>query len=325
MSGPANGARPMREKVGAGARELPRLNVVAFAGASNWPMWVGQQLGFFADAGLDLALSLTPSSVRMVQALQSGAAQIALTSIDNVIAYANGHGEIPLDEPADFFAFMGLDDGLLSVMARPGIGTVAALRGRTLAVDALTTGFAFVLKEILAQNGLGDADINYVAVGTGAERLAALNDGVCDATLLNVPLCLAAERAGNTRLIRGQDVLGNYQGIVGAARWGWARDHVELVQAFIRGFDASLRWLCDPDHKMAACAILAERLPVLGPAVDRAYRILVSERGLNRSLEVSPEGTACVIGLREKYGVRQGRLGGPDRYIDDTFRRAALI
>lgn len=323
MSLLANASQPTG-KAGDRSDGLEVLNVVAFAGASNWPLWVGQQFGFFSDQGLDLALSLTPSSVRMVQALQSGLAQIALTSIDNVIAYANGHGEIPLDGPTDFFAFMGLDDGLLSVMARPGIDAIVALRGRTLAVDALTTGFAFVLKEILARNGMGDADVNYIAVGTGAERLAALNEGLCSATLLNAPLCLAAEIAGNTRLVRARDMLGSYQGIVGAARRSWAQDNGPLMCAFIRAFDKSLRWLCDPAHKMEACSILAERLPMLGPAVDRAYRILVSDGGLDRTLEVRHDGTARVIRLREKYGMQQGRLGEPDSYIDDTFRRAAL-
>src|SRR5260370_18291393 len=127
---------------------MKTLDVIAFAGASNWPLWAGQHLGLFAAQGIDLDLKLTPTSSHMAQALRTGTAQIALTSIDNVIAYANGHGEVPLDGPVDFFAFMGVDDGLLSVMAQPSIETISELRGHTLAVDALTTGFAFVLKEI---------------------------------------------------------------------------------------------------------------------------------------------------------------------------------
>src|SRR6266705_2139609 len=44
------------------------LKVIAFAGASNWPLWAGQQMGFFADQGIDLALELTASSVQMGRA-----------------------------------------------------------------------------------------------------------------------------------------------------------------------------------------------------------------------------------------------------------------
>lgn len=300
------------------------LKLVAFAGASNWPLWVGQQLGFLAEQGVDLTLELTASSIQMAQALHSGSAQIALTSVDNVIAYANEQGEVPLDGPADFFAFMGVDDGLLSVMARPSIETIAGLAGGTLAVDALTTGFVFVLKEILAQNRIVEGDISYVSVGTGAERLAALNAGMCSATLLNAPLCLAAEAAGNRRLLRARDVLGRYQGIVGAARRNWAAANRGSVEAFIRAFHRSLQWLGAAENRTEACALLVERLPVLAEVADVAYRVLVLEGGLQKNLAIDRDGTACVVRLREKYGRPQTDLGAPDRYIDDTFRRSAL-
>ncbi len=300
------------------------VRVIAFAGASNWPLWAGQQLGLFAAEGIDLALDLTPSSVQMAQALHSGAAQIALTSFDNVIAYANGRGEVPLDGPTDFFAFMGVDDGLLSVMARPSIATIAELRGGTLAVDALTTGYVFVLKEMLDQNGIAEQAVSYVAVGTGAERLAALKAGTCSATLLNAPLCLAAEAAGNNRLLRAKDVLGRYQGIVGAARRDWARANRAKVGAFIRAFHRSLQWLSEPANQAEAYSILIKRLPVLAEVTHHAYRVLVLEGGLDRNLTIDRDGAAHVIKLREKYGKQQDTLGRPDRYIDDSFRRSAL-
>jgi ABC-type nitrate/sulfonate/bicarbonate transport system substrate-binding protein len=303
---------------------MKRLDVIAFAGASNWPLWAGQHVGAFSAEDIDLALALTPTSAHMAQALRAGTAQVTLTSVDNVIAYANGHGEVPLDGPVDFFSFMGVDDGLLSIMAQPGIETVSALRGKTLAVDALTTGFAFVLKEILAQNGIGDADVTYLAIGTGAERLAALKADQCGATLLNAPLCLAAESAGKVRIIRTSDVLGSYQGIVGAARRIWARENSDLLAGFIRGFYASLQWLGDPQNKNAACAILRERLPSVERAVDLAYDVLITNGGLKRSLEIDRAGVDCVIRLRQRYGNRSGELGSPDRYIDDAFRREAL-
>jgi ABC-type nitrate/sulfonate/bicarbonate transport system substrate-binding protein len=303
---------------------MKKLDVIAFAGASNWPIWAGQEQGLFVAQDIDLNLELTPTSSHMAQTLRSGTAQIALTSIDNVIAYANGHGEVPLDGPVDFFAFMGVDDGLLSVMAQPEIETISGLRGRTLAVDALTTGFAFVLKEILAQNGVSDDQVTYVAIGTGAERLAALQAAQCSATLLNAPLCLAAESAGKTRLVRAKDILGSYQGIVGAARRSWASDNSELVASFIRGFHSSLRWLADPRNRSAACKILEERLPIIGSAVALAYDILITDGGLKSTLEVDRAGTACVIALRSRYGNQPMANRDPGQYVDDRFRREAL-
>ena len=302
---------------------MTKLDIIAFAGASNWPVWAGQARGVFAEQGLELTLSLTPNSRHMARALHSGAAAIALTSIDNVIAYASGQGEEPLGETADFFAFMGVDDGLLSLMTQPGVETPAQLRGGTLAVDALTTGYAFVLKEIVRRAGI-EGRVTYKAVGTGAERLQALKDGACAATLLNAPLCLAAEGAGSVRLLSARSMLGPYQGIVGAARRSFAQAHPELIVRFIRAFHRSLEWLGDPSNKAEACAILAKKLPAVRALLDEAYRMLVTEGGLARTLAIDPAGADCVIALRRRHGGGGQELGTADRYIDDGFRQLAL-
>lgn len=303
---------------------MTKLDIIAFAGASNWPVWAGQARGFFAEQDLELTLTLTPNSRHMARALHSGTAAIALSSIDNVIAYASGQGEEPLGETADFFAFMGVDDGLLSLMTQPGVETPAQLRGNTLAVDALTTGYAFVLKEIMRRAGMSEGDVAYKAVGTGAERLQALKDGACAGTLLNAPLCLAAEGAGSVRLLSARSILGPYQGIVGAARRSFAQAHPELIVRFIRAFHRSLAWLGDPSNKAEACAILAEKQPAVRTVLDEAYRMLVTEGGLERTLAIDPAGADCVIDLRRRHGNGGQELGTADRYIDDGFRQLAL-
>jgi ABC-type nitrate/sulfonate/bicarbonate transport system substrate-binding protein len=300
------------------------LNVIAFPGASNWPLWAGQRKGFFAALGLDISLELTPSSVHMARELYAGGAQVALTSMDNVVAYARADGEVSLGAPADFFAFMSVDDGLLSLMAQPEYGDVASLRGQTLAVDALTTGYAFVLKEILAWHGLAESDVSTVSIGTGAERLGALKERRCAATLLNAPLCLAAESLGKVRLVRASRLLGAYQGVVAAARRSWARSHRAVIHSFMRGYDASLRWLCDPANADEARALLVERLPLLRGVVDSAYRVLITEGGLDRTLRLRPEAVDTVMKLRAKHGSRDKEPAPAEEYIADDYWRAVF-
>ena len=300
------------------------LSVIAFPGASNWPLWAGQQKGFFAAQGLEISLSITPNSIHMARELYTGGAHVALTSMDNVVAYGCGEGEVSLGGPADFFAFMSVDDGLLSLMAQPECDSVSRLRGQTLAVDALTTGYALVLKEILARHGLAESDVRYVSVGTGAERFAALKEGRCAATLLNAPLCLAAESAGKSRLVRASTVLGPYQGVVAAARRRWASDNNAVIHGFMRGYDASLRWLCDPANANEARALLVERLPSLGSAADGAYRVLITEHGLDRTLRIRPQAVDTVIRLRERHGSRGQKPGLAEDYIEDNYWRAVF-
>ena len=51
---------------------------------------------------------------------------------------------------------MGGDGGFLSVVAQPSVKSFADLKGKTLSVDAMTTGAAFVLRELVARNGLSE-------------------------------------------------------------------------------------------------------------------------------------------------------------------------
>src|SRR5687767_2857041 len=132
------------------------LKVVAFAGASNWPFWVGQEKGFFKREDIAVSLEITPNSVELAKNLHQGRYDLALTSVDNVVAYDEGQGEADLGGPADFVAIFGVDSGLLSIMAAPDVKSFADLKGKTLSVDAMTTGFAFVLRDLLQRNGVSE-------------------------------------------------------------------------------------------------------------------------------------------------------------------------
>jgi ABC-type nitrate/sulfonate/bicarbonate transport system substrate-binding protein len=299
---------------------MQTLNVVAFAGASNLALWAGTKHGVFARHGLEIALSLTPNSKAMASDLHAGRFDLALTAVDNIVAYDEGQGEVELPGPADFVAWLGVDDGMLNVMAVPGIADIAALRGRRVAVDAMTTGFAFVLREILGRAGIADT-VEWVAVGGGAQRLAALVEGAQEATLLNTPLDLAAEAKGCLRLARAQDVVGPYQGIVAASRRAVLAEKRAALVAFARAFRETLA-LLDADRAEAA-AILAEGAKMPPPVAARAVTALLDPvRGITRDLSISEAGLATVLRLRSHFTGKP--LTDPSRYLDPSLRAEAF-
>src|SRR5712671_6155484 len=72
------------------------VNVIVFPGGFNWPIWVAQEKGLFAANGIDVKLTPTPSSVFQLTNLIEGKFDIAMTAIDNLIAYREGQGEEPV-------------------------------------------------------------------------------------------------------------------------------------------------------------------------------------------------------------------------------------
>lgn len=302
------------------------LHIVIFAGASNWPLWIAQRHGLFAAHGLDVRLSVTPGSAQMARDLFDGTAQIALTAFDNVVAYAEGHGAIALPETPDFFAFAGFDNGLLSLVGAEGFDKIAALRGQAVAVDALTTGFAFVLRALLEDAGLGAGDYRLEAVGGGAQRLDALIARQQAATLLNSPLDMIAAGAGCTPLLRARDVIGPYQGIVGAARRSWAAANPATLAAFIQAMHDALAWLADPVNRDEAVQLLHAQMPRLNARLaDQAYELLVdSPDALTRSLAIDRAGAEAVLDLRRQHGGRAIAAADAGAFIDETPRDSVL-
>jgi ABC-type nitrate/sulfonate/bicarbonate transport system substrate-binding protein len=300
------------------------LKVVAFAGASNWPMWIGEQKGFFAAENLAVSLGLTPNSRQMASDVFGGVFDIALTSIDNVVAYVEGQGEQQLPGQADFAAFMGVDDGMLSLMAAPGVADTAALRGREVAVDAMTTGFAFVLREALLKAGLQPQDVTVQAVGGGAQRLQGLNERRFAATLLNAPLDLIAEANGAVRLGDMRAVVGPYQGISGMGRRPWLEANRPLAVSFARAFRASVAWLVNPANADEAIAILRARMPNTSPELAQRINARLTDpaRGIRRDLTLDMAGVATVLRLRSQFAPNPRPLTDPARYIDPSILTA---
>src|SRR2546423_9252486 len=126
------------------------LRVIAFDGGWNLPLWAAQRQGFFEAQGLAVQLSYTPTSVFLVTAVLEGRADIAFAGFDNVVAYQEGQGEAKVPDNPDLFAFIGGDGGFLAIVAAPAVKRFEDLKGKTLSVDAMTTGFAFVARELVA-------------------------------------------------------------------------------------------------------------------------------------------------------------------------------
>jgi ABC-type nitrate/sulfonate/bicarbonate transport system substrate-binding protein len=302
------------------------VNLIVFPGGFNWPVWVAQEKGLFAKNGIEVRITPTPSSVFQLTNLIDGKFDIAMTAIDNLIAYREGQGEVPKLGP-DLFAFMGGDNGFLRLVTVPEVKSFGDLRDKTLSVDALTTGYAFVLLEILERNGLQkDRDYTTAAAGGVLQRFQALMEKKHAGTLLLSPFEVQAEARGFNRLANATDVLGRYQGLVGGARKAWAEQNRDAVIGYIRAFTEAVDWLYEPRNKEEALSILLKNLPnANAQAAETAYRVLLSPTdGFQKKAKIDMEGVRTVLALRSKYGQPRKSLADPSPYYDPSFYDAAI-
>src|SRR5215475_16220149 len=107
---------------------LQPVSVIVFPGGFNWPIRIAQDKGYFARGGIEVVLSPTPNSVFQITSLIDGKFDIAMTAIDNVIAYMEGQGAAPTSQTPEIFAFMGADNGFLRLVTIPEVKNYEGLK-----------------------------------------------------------------------------------------------------------------------------------------------------------------------------------------------------
>jgi ABC-type nitrate/sulfonate/bicarbonate transport system substrate-binding protein len=294
------------------------LNIIAFPGAPNLPIFVAQRFGFFAEAGVGVQFETTPNSAYQFEQFGSGAFDLAFTAFDNVVAYREGQGAVRLAGLPDFRAILGATQVELSIVVAPDIKTAEDLRGRSLALDAVATGFAFVLYDMLAKLGLPRNAYEVSPVGATPARWQSVKAGEHAGTISIEPFTSIARTAGFSVLARSTDMFPCYQGGVIAARRDWAEAHDETVSTFIAAYLRGLAWTTAPANRQAAAAILAESMPEIRPQVlDAVMDSLLSPRsGLTPNGEMLREGARIVLDLRSRHGLGAAPLLDIDKYLD---------
>ena len=305
--------------------DLTTIRVIEFPSTGILPHYVAIERGLFKAEGLEVDITLTPNSVFQITNLIDGNFEIAGTAIDNVMAYQEGQGVAELSRDPDLFAFMGASQVNLALAVQADIASYSDLKGRTLAVDALSTGFAFMLREMLELNGVGHDEYELIPVGATKARLDALVAGEHAGALLNPPFTEFGEAAGLRVIDDSQSALPPCQIGVMAACHGWAAANRETLQGFIRAETRAIDWIVDPANAEAVTDILKRNMPGMDMDGARAAMQIVLDpiRGIAGTDKIDDAGVATIMALRSKFGEPRKDLTDPARYIDLGYYNTA--
>jgi ABC-type nitrate/sulfonate/bicarbonate transport system substrate-binding protein len=298
-----------------------RVSLIVFPGGFNWPIWAARDRGGFERAGCPVDVVSTPGSVFQWTALAKGEVQVAVTLMDNVIAYREGQGAagVVVD---DAVALMGLDTrSMPALVTPPAIRTYAELEGGRLAVDALATGNALVLMGMLERNGLAPGTYRLEQAGGVSQRFEAMERHEYDGSLFNSPLDEHLRRRGFNVLDTASSLLPRFQGHVVAARRGWAEANRSVVTGLLRALVDALAWLYHPVNRAEATAIYLRNMPGATDAdAAGAYSVLFDPlTGFAPDGAVDVDGVDQVLALRARYGQPRKALRPASDYHDARF------
>lgn len=293
---------------------MTTIRVCTFSGASSLPLLAAQEQELFTKAGLDVELVQTRSSDELMSGLLDGTYEVVHAAPDNFIAWRDRTG-------APIVAWVGGTSGPLALVAQPELTTIEDLRGRAIAVDAVSSGFVSVLRTLLRDAGLGPDDVRLEPLGATHLRAQALRDRRADASMLTLPWSAAAARDGFSILADARAARPRLQGSSAGSLEPWLAANPDAADAYLRAIVAALTWLQLPESREPARDLLRRRYDIEDDLAE-AVRLALTDpiTGWSPSALVDPAGIAAVCELRAENGMPPA--SPPETYLSlEPYRR----
>jgi len=274
-------------------------------------MAVSTQEKYYAAAGIDINFVLVPGSIAAFQWLASGQIDGLLTAVDNTAnRYYNRLLNTTLLSGGDLapdYVMVGTN----------GVKTFADLRGKSVIVDSVSSGFSALIQRILLNNGLTrDVDYTFVGVGGTPLRYQALLNGSYNgqtvyAALLTFPFTSilgAANRSDIYILGRASDYVAPYQSIGYAVLTTNLNNNtaMEYNTRFLQGYYSAYLFANSTTNRVKVIADLANNqfFNLSLATATAAYNAITNQVSgeVVNNLFLNPLGVLNVVAIRQQFG-----------------------
>jgi NitT/TauT family transport system substrate-binding protein len=254
-------------------------------------IYAAQLKGFYRDEGIDLELILMPATL---------ASSAVLTGdIDYNGAVTGVIAAAVQGRPIKVLIFTA-DRSLQSIISRKEIKEPKDLKGKKIAGS--TPGATATLLARLAAKHFGldpDRDVVILTMGGGdSARLAALESGIADATILSVPISIVAVEKGYRDLFFLGEIARFPQTGFGTSDKK-IKENPDEVLRMVRATLRGLMFTWDESNRDAILDIIMKRLKI----DDRRFAAEVFRlrtRGLTRDASVRPDGVQALIDMQRE-------------------------
>jgi ABC-type nitrate/sulfonate/bicarbonate transport system substrate-binding protein len=297
------------------AAELKKVSVVAVAPTSLfWPLYIADGTGLYHDKGLEVSTSFSGSAAGPMQLLIAGEADFAVTTSDiGIEAAARG-------------AKIRLIGGYLSsrpfvMMAKPGIKTVADLKGKSVGVSPPRDLSSLAFRKWMKSQGIKEGEVDLIFNSDTSSRYAALVNGATYAAMLSPPVSFKAEKDGFTPLLDFGEYMRGLPFLSIFAREDWLEKNGDVARAFLATQATAVDWFYDESNREKAIDILAKRVKMERPLIVETYDYYIKKlKPFSRKLDVSKEGLAQEVDDLVSTGALKSPSLVPASLNDTRFR-----
>jgi NitT/TauT family transport system substrate-binding protein len=231
------------------------------------PLEFSVNRGYFKRQGLDVQLITVRQSDVIIAATVGGELNFMDIIPTAILASVRG---LPIRTIA-----VVLKRAPYVLIGQPNVRSPEELKGKRIGVSSVGGMSAYLVREILARNGLNpDRDVTFLAIGGTSARTAALFGGTIDAALVVAPDNYALERKGYRRLLMASDYV-NYPLSGVAASADFLAKNKPVAIAFIKGLLEGAKFV--RQNKSDSITFIKSYLKVPDDEAEKSYDFLIKE------------------------------------------------
>ncbi len=252
--------------------------------------WIARDKEFYQKYGLNVTIISFQGGARSMAALASGEVPLNMQSAVEVVN-ARSQG-FPIQMIAGLVNKFPFDFVVAKTITSP-----AQLRGANGAISSFGGSSDFAVRFALGKLGIDPRDVTLLPTGDESSRLAALQSGQIQFTVLTAGLDLVAFDLGYRPLLKLYTFDQPYTSSGIAINTTWAKAHPGIVESFLKAIVAAHVYMRNPLNLAAALALLHEELPIKEDHLRQGF-LLYRERFYQEYPFVSGPGIEFI--LRER-------------------------
>ena len=292
-----------------GQAQMTRINVGYSAISGDaMPAWVAEDAGIFEKNGLDVQLVFFTGGTTAVMALVSADTPIAQLAGPAVVHSVIAGSDATL-----------IAGGVTSLnyylLSRAEIKTPEQLKGGTVAISRFGSASDFIARFALSKIGLTPGkDVTLVQIGSTTARVDATLTGRVQATVVNPPASIIAEKRGMNILADLPKLGLVYQHTTAATTKKYIREHRDVVMRYVKSqLEAVHLIYTDKEASLRALSRYIGR-NLDREVLEKTWDNMRSETVLPKKQYPSVEGLKTILAAEPK-----GKSFKPEDFYDASF------
>jgi NitT/TauT family transport system substrate-binding protein len=293
---------------------IPVTFVIIAPNASEWPVLIAKQQGFFRDEGLDVSIISASTPPNVMNAVATNAANLGDTGSDTAIA-AIVHG-LAVKIVAPIFTV-----NPFALVVPPSIKSWNDLRGKGVVLASKQDVTAMSFASMAAKNRAKMDDFSITLSGDSSARYAALASGNVQGAMLAQPFDLEAEAHGMHALDTSYATMKDWMFKSVFVNSAWADANRATVVKMLRALRTAIRF--GYAQREPAVAILIEATHASAAIAQSTYDLdFGTWHAFEPNLKMNERGLLNVAAAQVAFGVLTALPKIGDLY-DGSFAAAA--